>query len=103
MADEGKKHGRPRLTEEEKAARAIERKKYDAERFKKNGYSYQKKYRETHRGTLYEPKIRIPIEYKPVFDKLLSDTNMSITELCLTSLEEKYHVILHKHIDKINE
>ena len=85
---------------------------------KAGGYATQKKYHATHpekvkewrrkqkereKGTIYEPKIRLQIEYKPVLEKLLADTGMSITTICLTALEEKYGVVLQKHLDSGDE
>ena len=85
---------------------------------KAGGYATQKKYHATHpekvkewrrkqkereKGTIYEPKIRLQIEYKPVLEKLLADTGMSITTICLTALEEKYGVVLQKHLDNTDE
>lgn len=67
---------------------------------KEGGYMSQKRYRESHRGIYYEPKIRIPAAKEPVLKKLLADTGLSITELCLTAIEEKYGVDLRKPIDK---
>lgn len=85
---------------------------------REGGYATQKKYHATHpekvkewrrkqkereKGTIYEPKIRLQIKYKPVLEKLLADTGMSITTICLTALEEKYGVVLQKHLDNTDE
>ncbi len=77
---------------------------------KAGGYAAQKRYRQNHpdrvreqnersRGKNYEPKLRIPIENKATLEKLLSDTGLSITQLCLGAVEEKYGVTLLKPID----
>ena len=82
---------------------------------KEGGYVDQKKYKQRHpekvkewrrrqkereKGTIYEPKLRLAIEYKPALEQLSHDTGMSITELCLSALEEKYGIVLRKRIDK---
>lgn len=82
---------------------------------KAGGYSAQKKYhasndptkeqqwrktsRERQRGKVYEPKIRVQIEFKPALLQLIADTGLSLTALCLTALEEKYGIVLHKSVD----
>ena len=125
-----KKRGRPPLSDEERELRRLETNKKQAERLKRNGYAAQKKYQQEHReyynnlsnaykkvnpdkvkawrkrqtarekGTVYEPKLRLAIEYKPALEQLSHDTGMSINELCLSALEEKYGIILRKRIDK---
>lgn len=82
---------------------------------KAGGYAAQKRYRENHpdrvreqkrkqnkknKGSIYEPKLRIPIENKPLLENLLSATGLSITQLCLDAIAEKYGVKLSKPIDK---
>ena len=82
---------------------------------KEGGYVSQKRYRENHpdrikeqrrkqkektRGILYERKLRLPMSSKAALDELLQSTGLSITELCLTAIEEKYGVDLRKPIDK---
>lgn len=84
---------------------------------KAGGYAAQKRYRQNHPDrvreqarkrrlknkvkdlrslSLYEPKLRIPLENKPTFERLLAETGMNITQLCLSALEEKYGVTLQK-------
>lgn len=116
MSDETKKkRGRPPLTDAEREKRRIESNKRQAERLKRNGYAAQKKYhtmndpakerewrkesRERQRGKVYEPKIRIQIDFKPTLMQLMTDTGLSLTALCLTALEEKYGVVLQKSVD----
>lgn len=86
---------------------------------KAGGYAAQKKYhssndpakerewrettRQRQRGKVYEPKIRVLIEYKPALMQLMADTGKSLTSLCLTALEEKYGVVLQKSIDSNDE
>ena len=85
---------------------------------KKSGYAAQKKYKknnpekvrewrrkqkEREKGTIYEPKLRLAIEFKPVLEQLCQDTGKSINELCLSALEEKYDIVLRKHLDKPDE
>lgn len=82
---------------------------------KAGGYAAQKRYRENHpdrvreqkrkqnqknKGSIYEPKLRIPAENKPLLENLLTSTGLSITQLCLGAIEEKYGVKLSKPIDK---
>ena len=82
---------------------------------KEGGYASQKRYRANHpdkireqkrkqrersRGLIYEPKLRIPIENKSVLEKLLSDTGLNITQLCIGAVEEKYGVTIQKNLDK---
>lgn len=81
---------------------------------KEGGYLDQKKYKERHpekvkewrrkqkereKGTIYEPKLRLAIEFKPILEQLCQDTGKSINELCLSALEEKYNVVLRKRLD----
>ena len=69
---------------------------------KAGGYAAQKRYRQNHPDRVREqnePKLRIPIENKVTLEKLLSDTGLSITQLCLGAVEEKYGVTLLKPID----
>lgn len=82
---------------------------------KEGGYMSQKRYKENHpdrikeqrrkqkekmRGVIYERKLRLPVSSKAALDELLQSTGLSITELCLTAIEEKYGVDLRKPIDK---
>lgn len=97
-----KRRGRPPLSDEERELRRIETNKKQAERLKRNGYAAQKKYRETHSGYKknYEPKIKIPLEFRSNLDELLSKTGMTITELFVGAVEEKYAITLRYPIDK---
>lgn len=85
---------------------------------KEGGYASQKRYRQNHpdrvreqkrkqserlRGKTYEPKLRIPIENKPIVEKLLSETGLTITQLCIGAIEEKYGVTILKKLDKPND
>ncbi len=103
MNDTSKKRGRPSLPPEERERRRVEHNKKANERHKNNGYAAQKKYKEAHpekyKGINYEPKVRISMEYKPVFEELLNRTGLSITQIFLGAVEEKYNVSLHKEID----
>lgn len=82
---------------------------------KEGGYASQKRYRQNHpdrvreqkrkqnerlRGSIYEPKLRIPMENKHILEKLLADTELSITQLCIGAVEEKYGVTIQKQVDK---
>ena len=102
MADETievkNKKGRPPLSAEEKEARVIEQNKKSAAAHKESGYAAQQKYRETHpeKYDNYEPKIRIASEFRGTLSKLLSKTGLSITNLFIGAVEEKYNVKLRK-------
>lgn len=71
---------------------------------KEGGYATQKKYCAEHpdrvkasRQKNYEPKVRIPREYKATFDALLAQTGLNITELFIGAVEEKYNILLHRN------
>lgn len=102
MSTEPKKRGRPPLTSDEREARRAAQNKKAMERHKKNGYAAQKKYRATHPEKYnqnYEPKVRIPLEFKATIESLTQETGLSITRLFICAVEEKYHVVLHRDID----
>lgn len=111
MADEiKKKRGRPPLTDEEKALRPKRKTKPAFNSTKAGGYATQRRYEENHREEIrerqrirrqriYEPKLRIPLENKETLLNLLSQTGLTMTQLFLGAVEEKYGVILQKHID----
>lgn len=114
MADDSKKRGRPPLTPEQKALRTQKPSRAGISATKEGGYAAQKRYRANHperikeqkrkqnerlRGSTYEPKLRIPMENKPILERLLSETGLSISQLCLRAVEEKYGVALLKPID----
>lgn len=97
MAEEAKKKiGRPPLSPQEREARRIAKNRYGNERQKQRGYPARKRYVEKHRGEIYEPKLRIPAYNKPLLEKLLADTGLTITQLFLDALETKYGVDLSK-------
>ena len=108
MADEiKKKRGRPPLNPDLKAQNvALRREKhaaYQREYAKRTGCAAQKKYRASHpevyRGRHYEPKLRIPIEKKDVLMRLVAETGMSITQLFVEAVQEKYNVTLAPSVD----
>ena len=81
---------------------------------KEGGYLTQKAYKANHpdrvrkqkreekrreRKRIYEPKIRMPIENKVILTNLLDTTGLSISELCVGAVEEKYGVTLLKKLD----
>ena len=106
MDNQPKKRGRPAtLTPEEKEARRIEKNRRDNERKKAGGWTAQKKYQTTHKrhrdtSSVYEVKIRVPLDKKEEFKALLEQTGLSITKLCLDAIEEKYGVVLLEPLDK---
>lgn len=103
MPDGTKKRGRPALPPEEKAKRIEAKRAYMAAYSKKNGYAAQKKFRETHpeyKDRFYEPKLRIPSQNKELFIGLAAANNMSVTQLCLSAIKEKYGIDFSEPIDK---
>ena len=97
MPDDSKpKRGRPRiLTDEEREQRKKKKNRRDNERRKAQGWTAQKKNRESHREQYYEPKVRIPSDKKEVLLRLMSQTGLSVTQLLVGAAEEKYGVVLH--------
>lgn len=107
MSTEPKKRGRPPLSPEKKAERVIAKNKSTNEAHRKSGYSAQKKYRASHpevyRGRTYEPKLRIPMDKKDTLAQLMAQTGLTITQLFVGAVEEKYGVILHEIVDNGDE
>lgn len=106
MSEAPKKRGRTPLSPEEREIRRITENKRAMERHKRNGYAAQKKYRVTHPERYrqnYEPKIRIPLEFKPLVENLTKSTGLSITQLFVSAVEEKYQVILHRDIENADK
>lgn len=77
-------------------SRREQRNKRDNAYQKANGYVAQKKYREAHKGSHYEPKIRIPMEYKNELSQLLKEEEMSLTQLFIFLVREKYGIDFSK-------
>ena len=110
MSYDTKKRGRPPLPPEQRKERKTS--KSGVSSTKAGGYASQKRYRENHpdrvreqrrkrQNALYEPKLHIPVENKPVLEKLLAETGYNLTQLCLSAVEEKYGVTLqNKKLDK---
>ena len=106
MSNEHKKVGRPPLSPEEREARRIAQNKMSVERHKRNGYAAQKKYRAAHPEKYnqnYQPKVRIPLEFQHIIERLTQETGLSITQLFISAVEEKYNVDLHRSIDKSDD
>ena len=99
MTDEKKRVGRPQLSPEEKEKRRIAKNKRENERQRANGYAAQKKYRAAVRGKIYEPKLTIPINKKEQLFMLLKSTGLTMTQLFVGAVEEKYGIILHEMVD----
>lgn len=93
-----KKRGRPPLTDEQRKERNTRRRAMAVKRQQKYVASHPDKIKAL-REAYYEPKVRIPIEHKGIIDELRIATGLSFTELCLTAIEEKFNVSLHKSID----
>lgn len=111
MSDTKNGRGRPSLTPEELETRRIERNKRSVAWQKSTGYAAQKRYKESHpeqraleraryRAKTYEVKVRIPMELKATVESLTQNTGLSITQLFISAVEEKYGVVLHRDIDK---
>lgn len=106
MADEiKKKRGRPPMSPELKAERIVQKNALTNAYHKKNGYASQKKYREAHpdkyrtyratsNGRTYEPKLRIPIDKKEELTLLLQSEGVSLTQLFMILVMEKYGINL---------
>lgn len=77
-------------------SRREQRNKRDNAYQKANGYVAQKKYREAHKGSHYEPKIRIPMKNKEKLTSLLADECISLTQLFTNLVFEKYGVDLQE-------
>lgn len=98
MADGNKRRGRPPLTDEQREERSIRRKAMAVKRQQKYAAAHPEKVKAS-RQRYYEPKVRIPIENKPILEQLLIDSGLSFTSLCLEAIEEKYSVTLRKPVD----
>lgn len=77
-------------------SRREQRNKRDNAYQKANGYVAQKKYREAHKGSHYEPKIRIPMKNKEKLTSLLANEGISLTQLFTNLVFEKYGVDLQE-------
>lgn len=106
-----KKRGRPPIPPEERVKRAEERREkrkiYKREYDKSTGYISQKKYKASHpemyHGRFYEPKVRIPIDKKNDLLQLLDATGMTMTQLFVVAVREKFGVELFKNDEKNEE
>jgi len=103
MEDDSKKRSSgSKLTQAE--IKKIEHNKKSNAYHKSTGYAAQKKYRaanpEKYRnnGKIYGPKLYIPAENRSVVEKLLSETGLTISQLFLGDVEEKYGVVLQKQL-----
>lgn len=82
------------LSLEEQERRRIARNKRDNAYQKEHGYAAQKRYQEAHKGSYYEPKIRIPYQNKDLLTDLLARENVSLTQLLISLVREKYGIDL---------
>ena len=102
--EEKKKRGRPPLPPDLRA-----KKKSGVSATKEGGYVAQKKYyrankekilsqkktyRDSKKGTIFEPRLRVPVFSKEKLEKLCADTGLSITHLFFSLVKEKYGVDL---------
>lgn len=99
MADDKKKKKSKSGISATKAGGYAAQKKYHATNDPQKEREWRERSRERQRGKVYEPKIRVQIEFKPALIQLVADTGMSLTTLCLTALEEKYNITLQKGVD----
>lgn len=60
------------------------------------GYPGQKKYREAHRGEIYEPRLRIPSANRAKLDALLQQTGLTVTQLFAGAVYAQYGIDLTK-------
>lgn len=94
MDDEKKKGGRPPLSPEEREARRRAKIKRDNERQKERGYPAHKNYIERHKGEIYEARVRMPSSNKSTLEQLLSATGLTVTQLFVDAVKEKYGIDL---------
>lgn len=105
MADEKKKRGRPPLPPEEKERRRVAKNATVAAYHKSTGYAAQNKYKKANperyreynrraRETVYEPKIRLHVSKKEALQSLLQAEGLSLTQLFVTLVLEKYGIDL---------
>lgn len=108
MTDESKKkRGRPPLTPEQKAMRQKKVSKPGISSTKMGGYASQRRYKENHPDKVkewqrryYEPKVRVLQEYRADLERLCRETQLTLSQLFVGAVEEKYCVVLQKHLDK---
>ena len=85
---------------------------------KEGGYATQKKYKASHpekvrewsrnkrqrdKGKYYEPKIRIRVDYIPALQKLKEESGLSISQLFIISIKDKYGIALDSSVEDIND
>lgn len=105
MSEEKKKRGRPPLSPEEKERRRVAKNATVAAYHKSTGYAAQNKYKKANperyreynrraRETVYEPKIRLHVSKKEALQSLLQAEGLSLTQLFVTLVLEKYGIDL---------
>lgn len=77
-------------------SRREQRNKRDNAYQKSKGYVAQKRYREAHKGSHYEPKVRIPMRNKEKLAALLASEGVSLTQLLSNLVLEKYGIDLQE-------
>lgn len=100
MADIKKKRGRPPLSPEKKADAQARRSAAQNAHHKSTGWAAQKKYRSQHSGERYEAKVTMPAVNRDAFSNLLEQTGLTISDLVLEAVYEKYGIDFRKPIDK---
>ena len=99
--------GRPSLSPEEKETRRKELTKKSNDYHKSTGYAAKKKYKETYPDRIIESdktfreshdnlRIFLHKDFRANLNKIISESNMTITKLFLTAVEEKYGIALTK-------
>jgi len=101
--------GRPPLSPEEREQRRIERNKRSNARHKETGYAASKKYNEANKDAVLDgarkrsKKMRdkysdlgilILREKRDALEQVLKETGLSITDLFIGAVEEKYSIVL---------
>ena len=100
MAIEPKKRGRPPMSPEKKAEAQARRSAAQNKHHKSTGWAAQKKYRSQHGGERYEAKVTMPAVNRDAFTALLEQNGMTISELVLGAVYEKYGIDFRKPIEK---
>lgn len=85
-----KKRGRPPLTPEQRAQRAIARAEYKRVYDKARGYDRQKRFR----AKKYAVLLWLPAEKRDLLDNLLKKLDTSPRELFIDLVNEKYEIDL---------
>lgn len=99
-SEQPKKRGRPRIERTPDEVEAIKKKRNAMSNaaHQKSGWAAQKKYKLQHRKDRYEIKVTMPASNKDAFLLFLKQTNLTISDVLLGSLYEKYGIDFRKPI-----